>query len=278
MKHLVLLFIMASLPMISNANLGLGSSRENIKKKATSIEKDYSRSMRQDSYQQDESVPMANGDVSSSDEDEFAEFQEIPAESPRSVSSPSYSNSSSSSNGSSSMNLERIFGEPGPGMKWIEYGSTLKMRDDRKVGVGMSVGGATGLMGLNVELNFEDADGVVAGFGTGPGYNSVQLAWKHAFEGDYIAPYAMGGYSRWYNSNGSDEASKSDILDRVLTDDEKKSGRFGTDFVFGSAGLQYNQLSGPLAGISFYAEILLMAEIKTQDLIPTGGVGTTYFF
>ncbi len=39
--------------------------------------------------------------------------------------------------------------------------------------------------GFNMEFNMEDADSVFAGFGTGPGYNSFQIVWKHAFEGDY---------------------------------------------------------------------------------------------
>ncbi|MNJ91160.1 hypothetical protein D3C87_88050 [compost metagenome] len=166
-------------------------------------------------------------------------------------------------------------------MQWERegYGSTLKLREDRKVGAGVAVGGQLGMAGVNIEFNIEDADGVVAGFGTGPGYNSFQLAWKHTFTGDYLAPYTTAGYSRWYNSRGrTSDFSESPILDRVLTDAEKKDGRFGTDFLFGSLGLQYNQLSGPLSGVSFYAEVIMMAEAKRSILVPTGAVGTTYYF
>lgn len=159
------------------------------------------------------------------------------------------------------------------------YESTLKMRTHRKVGTGVSVGGALGLMGFNVELNVEDADGAIAGFGQGQGYNSVQLAWKHAFEGDYLAPYFTAGYSRWYNSSGSTSAAQeSDILDRVLTAEEKKSGRFGTDFVNSAFGLQYNQLSGDFRGLSIYGELMAMYEVKRSVLLPTGTVGAIYYF
>lgn len=159
------------------------------------------------------------------------------------------------------------------------YSSTLKMREDRKVGAGLSTGGALGVVGVNVEFNFEDADGALGGFGTGPGYNSFQLAWKHAFDGDYLAPYTTVGYSRWYNSKGgSSDYKKSDILNRVLTANEKKDGRFGTDFVNASLGLQYNQLSGDFAGLSFFGELTAMLEVKRSILIPNGAVGAVYYF
>lgn len=159
------------------------------------------------------------------------------------------------------------------------YTSNLKMRETRKVGVGMAVGGTLGLAGLNLEFNFEDADGAVAGFGTGPGYNSFGVAWKHNFEGDYLSPYTTLGYSRWYNSaGGKDAASDSDILNRVLTDSEKATGRFGADFITGALGLQYNQLSGELAGFSFYGEVVALVEVKRSQLLPAGSVGALYYF
>jgi hypothetical protein len=161
----------------------------------------------------------------------------------------------------------------------MTYSSTLNMREARKVGVGMSVGGQLGLVGIATEFNFEDENSVVAGFGTGPGYNSIQFAWKHAFDGDYIAPYYTAGYSRWYNSMGNSGSWKeSGILDRVLTAEEKKSGRFGTDFLNASLGLQYNQLSGDFAGVSCFAEVVAMYEVKRSQLIPSGTFGALYYF
>jgi hypothetical protein len=147
------------------------------------------------------------------------------------------------------------------------------------VGAGLSAGGSLGVVGFNVEFNFEDENGVLAGFGRGQGYDTVQLAWKHAFEGDYLAPYTTVGYSRWYNSRGgSSEHRKSDILDRVLTTKEKNEGRFGTDFVNASVGVQYNQLSGDLAGLSFFGELTAMVEVKRSVLLPNGAVGVLYYF
>lgn len=161
----------------------------------------------------------------------------------------------------------------------LRYSSTLKMRENRKVGAGVSAGGNLGLVGMNVEFNFEDENGVIIGFGSGAGYNSFQLAWKHAFEGPYLAPYIMAGYSRWYNSYGGAGAHQSsDILNRVLTTREKQEGRFGTDFINASVGVQYNQLSGDLAGVSFYGELIGMTELKRGVVLPNGAVGVLYYF
>lgn len=161
----------------------------------------------------------------------------------------------------------------------MSYSSTLKMRQSLRMGAGISVGGPLGLVGASGEFNFEDENSAIAGFGTGPGYNSIELAWKHTFEGDYLAPFFTAGYSRWYNSRGHSDAFRdSDILNRVLTDDEKATGRFGTDFLNATIGLQYNQLSGTFYGFSCYAEFVAMYEVKRAQLIPSGTVGTIYYF
>lgn len=159
------------------------------------------------------------------------------------------------------------------------YSSNLKMREERRFGVGISAGGNLGLGGVNLDLNIEDADGAVAGFGGGPGYNSFELLWKHNFEGDYIAPYTTLGYSRWYNSSGDSQGLRdSSVLGRVLSEDDKRTGRFATNFITGSLGLQYAQLSGEAAGASFFAELTLLGEPERAVIVPTGAIGAMYYF
>lgn len=247
------------------AGLNLGSDANTIKTKSRSIEAEYSRDMRRQNQN------LAPGDTHQG----ALVIEDGTSSTPQQVPAPSMSSSKS-------MDIRSI---PGANNTYytetntFTYPTTLKMREERRIGAGVSVGGALGFTGVNVELNMEDADGVVAGFGMGPGYNSVQLAWKHAFEGDYLAPYTTLGYSRWYNSRGSTDAYRdSNILDRVLTDSEKKDGRFGTDFVNGSVGLQYNQLSGDFAGVSFFGELTAMIEVKRSMLLPSGSVGAIYYF
>lgn len=160
-----------------------------------------------------------------------------------------------------------------------EYKSNWDMRTHRKFGVGTSVGGNLGLFGMSFEMNFEDENGAMAGFGTGPGYNTFAILWKHNFEGDYVSPYTTLGYSRWFNSSASaDDVRRSGILSRAVSDSDKRAGHFATNFVTGSLGLQYNQLSGEAAGLSVFAELTLLGEVSQSVLIPTGSVGTVFYF
>jgi hypothetical protein len=158
------------------------------------------------------------------------------------------------------------------------YKDNLSLRDTRKVGLGLALGGSLGNYGFNLEINFEDMDGAVAGLGGGDGYGSVNVLWKHSFLGDTVAPYTSLGYSRWYNSSGTGNYQKSAILEQVLTEDQKSSGRFSTDFISGALGLQHIQLNGSMAGTSLFAEIVLLGEVHRGLLVPTGSVGVAYYF
>ena len=244
----------------ANSTLNLRSDSKTITNKARSIEKEYSRDMRDGNSSEHQGALVIDEGNSSMSMDDMPAVEEV----------------------------SEVHGIPGKGNSYygsspqvssFQYDTNLKMREDRRAGAGMMVGGSTGLVGAMLELNFEDQDGVIAAFGTGPGYNTVQLGWKHSFEGYYLTPYTTASYSRWYNSRGrTTDYSESSILDRVLTDAEKKEGQFGTDFVNGSLGLQYNQLSGDFAGFSVFGELTAMYEVKRTMLLPTGSIGALYYF
>jgi hypothetical protein len=157
------------------------------------------------------------------------------------------------------------------------YSDNLALREARKIGLGFEAGGVLGLYGFNIEINFEDENGAIAGVGGGDGYNSVHMAWKHVFLGDTIAPYTTAGYAHWYNTGGGNFRNSS-VLDRVLTDAEKNTGKFSADFLTGSLGLQFVQLNGRYAGASLFAEITLLGDIERPTIVPTGAVGAGYYF
>lgn len=159
------------------------------------------------------------------------------------------------------------------------YDSNYHLRDFKKFGIGTQVGGVAGVFGVNGEFNLDLANAVVMGFGLGPGYQTYNARWKYSFEGRYLSPYTTAGYAKWFNSTGNKSATKdSAVLNRVLTQSEKETGRFGTDFIVAGGGLEYNQLEGEMSGITFYGEIILMHEIKRATMVPTGGLGITYLF
>jgi hypothetical protein len=157
------------------------------------------------------------------------------------------------------------------------YSSNTEMKNFKKVGLGLMLGSSTGLLGLNAEVNLDGSEAVVIGLGTGPSYGSFLVGWKHNFEAQYLSPYTKVGYSKWFSSSGN-SASDSDILKRVFTEEELKSGRFDADFLVGGIGLEYNQLEGDMAGVNFFGEIMMMEEISKSTFIPTGGVGIIYYY
>ncbi|MFZ3230184.1 MAG: hypothetical protein WA160_08260 [Pseudobdellovibrio sp.] len=159
------------------------------------------------------------------------------------------------------------------------YSSNLDLKNHKQLGLGLMIGGAVGLVGINAEINVEPTEAAVAGIGFGSGYNSFNLGWKHNFIGNYLSPYTKVGYSKWFNTTGgSNSASNSDILERVLSEQEIKDNRFSADFLMGSFGLEYNQLEGELSGVNLFGELAMMAEINKGLLIPTGAVGIIYYY
>lgn len=158
------------------------------------------------------------------------------------------------------------------------YSSNIRLREERKLGLGALIGGSAGQYGATIELNFEDTNSAKVDFGTGSGYNAFQISWKHSFEGDYLAPYMSFGYARWYNSSGRGNYESSDVLSRILSETEKRDGQFATDFATASLGLQYHQLGGEFVGFSVYGEITGMYEVNKSVLVPNGSIGGLYYF
>ena len=159
------------------------------------------------------------------------------------------------------------------------YDSNIDMKEYKKIGVGFSSGGMTGLFGLNLEINIVPQDSAVVGLGKGEAYGTFHFAWKRNYEGQYLSPYTKVGYSRWFNTNSdAGAANESNILKNVLTESEIRTNEFSADFIAAAAGLEYNQLEGELSGVNFYGELILMSEITKGIYLPTAGVGLTYFY
>lgn len=159
------------------------------------------------------------------------------------------------------------------------YENNAHLRTFKRFGMGATVGGVAGVLGIQAEFNLDPLNSAIAGIGMGPGYNSFNFRFKRSLEANYLAPYGTVGYSKWYNtSTNSTSYRDSDVLNRVLTDSEKSEGKFGADFITAAIGLEYTQLEGQMSGTTFFGEIVLMDEIKRSVLVPTGTVGVSYLF
>ncbi|MFN8791772.1 MAG: hypothetical protein ACK5Y2_10005 [Bdellovibrionales bacterium] len=158
------------------------------------------------------------------------------------------------------------------------YSNNYKLREDRKVGVGVGVGGPLGAVGGLVELNIEEENAALAGFGAGSGYQTMLLAWKRSFEGEYFTPYTTVGFSHWWSAGQRSDVGRSALLKNFLTDRERAENQFGLNLATGALGMQFNQLAGEMAGSSFYIEFGGLLAIDRGELMPTGSVGAFYYF
>jgi len=156
------------------------------------------------------------------------------------------------------------------------YTDNMKMRSDRRIGVGVEVGGESGLLGGLLELNMEDENAATIGLGFGNTFQSFSVNWKHSFEGNFFTPYTTVGYSHWYGNGG--HAPSSHVLDEMLNSDEKSTDRFGLDLAVAGAGVQYQELSGDFQGTSFFGELDMAVAPFRGKVMPTAAIGATYFF
>lgn len=237
------------------------------KKSSQDIEVEYSENLREENQGHSGAIVI----------DEFAEFEQLDKK-PTITSSPARSAFSSEGSSTFGQRFDNFLEEYFYHNHSASYSSNLKMREQRKLGLGALIGGSAGQFAGTMELNFEDTNSAKVDFGGGDGYRAFQIVWKHSFEGEYLSPYVSGGYSRWFNSSGRGDYDSSDVLKRVLTDNERNTGQFAADFVTASAGLQYNQLRGEYVGMSFYGEITGMYEVSKSVLVPNGSVGGLFYF
>lgn len=159
------------------------------------------------------------------------------------------------------------------------YDSNYELKNYKKLGLGISTGGLSGGFGFNLEVNVQPQDAIAFGLGTGMAYNTFHIAWKHNFESNYLSPYTKAGYANWFNANSPNgDASSSDILKRVLTENQIKNNKFSANFIAAGMGLEYNQLEGELSGVNFYGELMVLGELNSSVYLPTAGLGLTYFY
>ncbi|MCC2679296.1 MAG: hypothetical protein K0R29_1872 [Pseudobdellovibrio sp.] len=159
------------------------------------------------------------------------------------------------------------------------YRSNYHLKQNKKFGIGLAMGGANGVLGIESQFNLDPGLALVLGMGTGPSYGTFNVQAKYSFEALYLSPYVKGGYSKWFNSGAvKSTATSSDILRQIYSDKDLKAGKFDANFVVASVGAEYNQLEGELAGVNFFGEMTLLAEMQKVKVAPSGAIGITYFY
>jgi hypothetical protein len=155
-----------------------------------------------------------------------------------------------------------------------------EFRDQRKLGLGMGLGGTLGFAGLQMELNFAPETSFLGGFGIAPRYQSYVFEIKRAIPSKWFMPYAAAGFGQWYTTGKGGPIHSTTpgfLADRFLSDKQKASGQFSESFIFPSLGVQYLQLNGEWAGFSAYAEVSLLVDLNDLVTAPTGGLGIIFY-
>jgi len=159
--------------------------------------------------------------------------------------------------------------------------NSSEFRALRKVGIGLSAAGAQGVVGSTIELNFTSEVSLATHFGLGDSYQSFGLSLKRIIAGRSFAPYISGGFARWYTVREGGPINNSTpgfLADRFLTEKQKAEGKFSRTMIYPALGIQYLQLDGSWAGMSFFAEVLMLLDIDDFHSAATGGMGMMYYF
>lgn len=168
-----------------------------------------------------------------------------------------------------------------------EYGSAIVTTAEetrvthRRAAIGVAAGGLSGIFGALLELNFTARTGFLAGVGYSNDYQSIQLGIKHFLSEGSLTPYLGGGYSRWFaNGRQSPVGSTTPgfLAKRFLSDNEKRTGRFGENLIFSNLGIQFLKLSGDFAGSGVYFEAIALVDVDDLLLDSTLGLGYLYYF
>lgn len=155
------------------------------------------------------------------------------------------------------------------------------LKRSKKMGIQTTLSGATGLLGVNLNLNFTSDIEFSLGVGVSRGFRSFNAHIKRSLGGNSFSPYFVGGYSRWYSGVSGDELEHSSpavLANKFLTARERQTGKFAENIIYPGLGLQYLQLSGELQGVGLFAELLMLVDLDDFITGPTAGLGANYYF
>lgn len=159
--------------------------------------------------------------------------------------------------------------------------SGISLREKKRVGIGTSVAGPLGVLGVMLDVNLTARDSFLAGYGTGFSYQAYTFQYKRMLAGEWLLPYMALGLSRWYTTGENKpvgETQPSFLAGQFLSESEKESGEFSEFILYPAFGLQYMQLNGDWVGLSFYAEVDWLVDIDDFEAAPSIGVGALYYF
>ncbi|MCB0351335.1 MAG: hypothetical protein KDD38_09145 [Bdellovibrionales bacterium] len=151
----------------------------------------------------------------------------------------------------------------------------------KKIGIQTTLAGATGLAGLNLDINFTQDFAFSMGVGISRGFQAFNAHIKRSLGSGNVAPYFVGGYSRWYSVGAEERVERTSpplLANKFLTAKERATGIFAKDIIYPGLGLQYLITDGEMQGLGFFAEVMMLVDVNDLLAGGTGGIGSIYYF
>lgn len=161
------------------------------------------------------------------------------------------------------------------------FSDILELRAKKKLALQTTISGATGLIGLNADLNFTKHLSFSLGVGVSRGFNAFNTHFKYFMGGNELSPYFVGGFSRWTSDNAEGQVTKTSpavLKEKFLSRRELQTGEFAENIIYPGLGLQYVNTSGEWTGFGVFGELLLLVDLDDIELGPAAGIGTVYYF
>ncbi len=155
-----------------------------------------------------------------------------------------------------------------------------ELRDERKIGVGGQLLGASGNAGILLEMNFHPSWGVNLGYGAAPDFQSFLIEYKQILYGERLTTYGILGFTRWFGQSKSSITSTNPgfVANKLMSSEDRKSGTISENLIYPGIGIQYFKFSGEWTGLSLFGQIIVLADLEDFIFVPTVGLGSVYYF
>lgn len=163
----------------------------------------------------------------------------------------------------------------GRSTEWSRPEGIEQIREEKRFGIGASVGGALGVFGFEADVNVNDWLSLTGGYGAGIDFSSWTVKARALLPGAWVAPYAALGVGRWWTSGtGEARPGPAFLSAKLLAPDENAAKGFDVVFLYPAVGVQWMLPSA----FAFYAEMQgLVRLFSLRHAFYVGGGAHMYF-
>jgi hypothetical protein len=159
--------------------------------------------------------------------------------------------------------------------------SSPDFRSVHRIGAELQVAGPNGLAGVHLGFNLNRIYTVMVGFGGSEDFQSIQAEWRRYIEAKNFSPYLLFGAAKWSSIGERDPIQKTNpgfLADRLMNDRDKARGIIDEVLLYPGFGINYQVLEGDMKGLTVFANIVMLADIKDFQAAPSATLGSGFYF